>query len=131
MGWGSAMGVAYCLIAFFLRVVGGLRGIDELGISLGKLLVLYLISGSLAGLLVGLMRKRTNTKLGSAFVGFLVAVPVGGLITFSTLPRSQPLWMTITTWLIFAGTFGPGAGVALWNQLGPGSRSSDGRDPED
>lgn len=77
---GVILGVAGAMVlSFIVLVIYGVRGpdtFDRLGISLGSAIGLYFVAGIIGGALLGLLLPLTVWRMGAAFVGIMVAIPL-------------------------------------------------------
>jgi hypothetical protein len=75
-----ALAVGYSLIASVLRLLGGARVLDQLGVSLLEMILFYFGAAIVGGTLAGLLMPLGRRPLGGALVGFVV-----GLVVFAPL----------------------------------------------
>ena len=114
---GDALATIYSLFAIVVFVVLSGSAMQDKGVTLGGVIVAYYAGGTLAGLIVGMLRPLAVTLTGAIIVGVIgfAVVSCGiGLVIFGWLNRWGPdEFMTIGLMaLIFGGVFG----AASWQR---------------
>jgi hypothetical protein len=82
LGWSSKFVVAYSLIATAIFIFAGP---PPSPFSFPKILLTYVVTGAVAGILVGRLRPTLKTRIGATFCGIIVglAIYVGGGISLA------------------------------------------------
>ena len=74
--WGLAFATVYCAYVTLIFIIGGPGVLDRYGVSLGEVVLVYVVGGILSGASVGLLLPLTRWKAGSALVGVVAMLPV-------------------------------------------------------
>lgn len=112
--WGLVFATGFSLIALAMTVLTGGEVINNQGVSLAASIALYWSGGVFGGIVLGLLRPLTRTRVGAALVGVIIMVPVElaiGLLLIGPISTwSRPEWVG----LIFGAIFMGGAGGYLY-----------------
>ena len=109
---GAIFGLLYASLAVVIFLVGGQAPFEAGHSSFEKMIATYLVGGVGAGLIVGMLKPLTQSKVGAAIVGSLAAIPVGILLRFATgHPGPWQGTDTVVT-LLFCAMLGAPLGVA-------------------
>jgi hypothetical protein len=112
---GVSVGVFFCLIALGIFLFAGHRPFDANHVSLARTLGMYLMTGALGGLVVGLTLPLTRWMPGAALVAFLAAFVVWFFVGWSMYPQ-DPLSKTLKMAALLGAAFGLPIGVGFWYQ---------------
>ena len=80
---GTIFGLAFSLLALVVFLLGGQGPFEANHSSFGKIVVTYFLGGVSAGMIVGMLRPLTASKVGAAVTGFIAAAPVSILMRFA------------------------------------------------
>lgn len=94
-------------------ILSGGRNLEALGQPLIVVLAVYLVGGTLVGLLAAALLPFATSSLRAWIVGFIVGVPTAFMILAVFRPNAQPLATVIAT-LITAAVLGGSYGVIGW-----------------
>ena len=114
--WGFRYGVVFGLFfsawAVVALIVGGPETFARQGTTFGEIIGLYLVGGSIAGAIVGMLRPLAYRRVGAAVVGFFAALPlaVGTKIMLSGFRWTQADEIYL---FLFPLLLGCGAGLVL------------------
>lgn len=80
-------------------MLGGGRNAERVGVSLSTVLLFYLMGGTVAGAVVGLLRYRVQNRFSAFLVGVVAAAPLSFLcmIALYGAPNrwDQPIWWAV------------------------------------
>ena len=111
---GFAFGVLYSAWLLLLLLLNGPAYFQARGINVLLLVGAYLLSGLLAGSLVGMVQPVVRNWLGAAIVGYLVSFPILHLIGM-TDGAADPLGAeALRVTAVTAALLGPAGGIILW-----------------
>lgn len=108
---GIAMAVLMSLAALAIAAIGGSRGFEKLGVSVGAVIGTYFAGGILGGLTVGALMPLATWRWGAAILGILGALPVylGAGMLLGLSDHSSGLLVTTIV--------GGGVGYEAWTPL--------------
>ena len=86
-GTGFLMACFYVVWVVVLRLGGGGRTLEELKISLGVLVGIYLLGGIVGGVVAGALFPLTKWLMGAALVGFLAVIPFFAAVAITLRPE--------------------------------------------
>lgn len=111
--WGVSVMLALMALAAVVAAIQyatkGPLPFERLGTSIGQVLLIYAIAGSVAGLALGLLRPISGTKPGGAFFGFIVAFcgyGAIGLARGSSAPLSDILLISVVVAILMGVPLG-------------------------
>src|SRR4051812_44073909 len=76
--WGLLMSGMYCLVALLLYIIRGPTLFAKYGLTLGTLMLTYVVGGITGGWIVGVLRPLTHWRFGAILVGISVGFVVYG-----------------------------------------------------
>jgi mannose/fructose/N-acetylgalactosamine-specific phosphotransferase system component IIC len=112
---GVSLGAFFCLVALGIFLFGGTRAFEANHVSVISVLGIYLLAGSLGGLVVGLALPLTKWMLGAALVAFVAAFVVWFCVGWS-ISSQKPLLSIVHTSAVLGAAFGLPIGVGFWIQ---------------
>lgn len=74
IGYGLKFGIAFSILISILWALGGAQSARREGMSYGVVVVCYLAMGLVGGIIVGILRSWSHTRLGAIAIGLFVAV---------------------------------------------------------
>jgi hypothetical protein len=99
-----------------IRVFQGQDFFTELGVSFGKLVLIYFGGGIVAGAIVALLLPIGRWLVGATMIGYLAALPFFSLLSLTTLSPDE--WHRIGLFVTLASSLvGAGAGAVAWNDF--------------
>jgi hypothetical protein len=121
IAWGTKWGLSAALLSVawttLVRLASGTQPFDEVGLSYGTAIAAYSAFGVLGGILLGLFRPLTVTRLGSAIIGWLLAFVVyTGFITLQGMPPWRWGSFMLTIVLLVSLLVGATAGIVHWKR---------------
>jgi hypothetical protein len=121
IGYGWKFGVAFSILISVLWVLGGAQSVRREGMPYIVVVACYLAMGVLGGIIVGILRSWSHTRLGAIAIGLFVAAEVFWIVSFAD---SGLHWDTDTyiLALILVPFWGIGGGVSLYNVFTPQQR---------
>ena len=118
VGYGLKFGVAFSILISVLWALGGAQSVRREGMSYSLVVACYLAMGLVGGIIVGILRSWSHTRLGAIAIGLFVALEAFWIVN---LALSGLHWDTDT--YIAAGFLVPfwgiGGGVSLYNVFTP------------
>jgi hypothetical protein len=116
-GWGLAYAIPLCLFVSVEALAHGSMTFKGYGLTLQQVLLAYVISFVIAGMVVGLFRKQTRTEIGAALVGLVASLPVF-LVIFTVMDGPPQSWSTLRwhDYFTICGIMGPAVGLIRWYQ---------------
>jgi hypothetical protein len=118
MVWGLMMAMLYILFVLGMYVLRGSASFNAQHVSLGEVILSYLICGLGGGAIVGTLAPLTRTRFGVTVVGIVVGLFVG--ISFGIVDQGMPMQWSHKTWVTFmlTGVLLGGLGAnSLWSVL--------------
>jgi len=118
--WGAWNGLMYAVVASVIvasvALLQGKSNFPEYGTSLATLILLYIVTGLLAGAVVGILRPWTRNPLGATVVGAIAGIPVF-LVFFAVTDGKPPSlanvdWMGVLVCGVAVG--GPSGYIRWW-----------------
>lgn len=77
---GTIFGLAFSLLALVIFLLGGQGPFEANHSSFGRIVGAYFLGGLSAGIIVGILRPLTASKVGAAMTGFVATAPVSVLM---------------------------------------------------
>ena len=115
--WGTTLASIYSLLALVINGLSAGEAFSRKGITLGQTIALYMASGVIGGIVVGLLRPVMKTRFGASAVGVVAAIPLS--VGISILRSGSPSGWNDETWvptLITAGVLGGLGAQVLWSE---------------
>lgn len=135
-GWGFLFGGVYALYVGALVLLQGPEVVTQYGLSVRDQLLIYLLTGTLGGALVGLFRPLLKFIPVLIGVGVLTGMTFGGLLQLATTGQPISAWDD-STWeriVVLGSLWGVMGSLALrfvvFRDLGKGTRGRCDGDPE-
>lgn len=121
--WGATYAAVYGALGAAAFLARGPAAFGQsTGLTLLKLVLLYLLAGILGGLLVGGLLPLGRRLGGAVVLGWLGAAPFffGGALTM--MPSPERTWHRVVLVTVLGALF-PGSlcGAGLWWRIGPGA----------
>jgi len=111
---GLAVAALYTAIAVIVSLLSAGASIESRGLSLGSVIVVYVVGGVLGGVMFAVFAPLGATRFGSAVVGTLIMLPVSvGAVLFhpqASLGDSDT-WAAIVTCAVIMGG---GVAYSIW-----------------
>jgi hypothetical protein len=111
IGWGWRFAAVYIVFVLGLFLLRGPGPFERSGTTLPMVIAAYAIAGMIGGGVFGLLLPLGRTRLGAAFLGLIVAVPVMHVVSLAVDLEGAP---RLTVVLLTAALLGPMSGVGLW-----------------
>jgi hypothetical protein len=111
--WGAIFGLVYATIALVILIFSGTKPFEAQGTTFVNTVIVYMVGGTAAGCVVGLLRPLANNRLGAAVIGFLAALPVGALASIGSRVSSFTLIGQSVVVVLFGLIVGVPAGIVL------------------
>lgn len=108
---GFVFGLIYCCFAGIIYSLSGDNSFRKHNTTVGAVLVLYLVSATLCGVVVGALKPVSNKSWwGKYLVGIFAAIPVsfgvGILLSQGQFPWAKSLWFAVITSIFIFGIGG-------------------------
>ena len=112
---GLVLGAMFSAIALVTFLVRGNAPFQHLQVSVLRSVATYLIAGTVAGLLVGLLLPLARWLPGAALVAFVGAFALWFFVGWS-VSAQEPLIETVKASAVLGAAFGLPIGVGFWFQ---------------
>lgn len=117
IGAGLAIAICLCFYAGILYLFRGPKPFESNGTTLGTVILLYLVGGTVAGAVLGLLFPFTRWRWGAALVGFVAAMPVFVIFRFALegfTPWTKGDTIVMSVWAL---TLGSTVGWIFWGMF--------------
>ena len=112
MGVGAAVG--FSALALVIYAITGSAAFKANDVGVGQVLGFYFIGGAIGGATLGLLRPLVRSGATAAIVGFLVTLPLAGVLRVSLYGVGNWTSKHVIGVVVLAALFGPLAGFVEW-----------------
>lgn len=114
--WGMSAAFFFSAWVGLVRAASGTEPFDEIGLALESVIAAYVAFGVVGGVILGLLRPLMKSQLGSALVGWIIAIIVycGLALMTGTPPWQNGFILSVVLFiaLIVGGT----GGIVHWRR---------------
>ena len=113
--WGFCGAIVYSAFAVLILIFRGEGPFATNDTTFGTVIALYFVSGITVGIVLGVLRPLTHSRVGAAIVGVICTIPavfMGEMVLNERWSLEQN-WMTV---LVVSVVFGSLSGLIFWRQ---------------
>jgi hypothetical protein len=115
IGYGVVIAGIFSVWAGFVYVVNGTTAVQKYHASLLAVIGAYVACGVFGGVILGVLRPVSHTKVGNAVTGFAIGVACGPCFRIALDGISQ--WtLGDVGWLLYTGIFGTVCAIATYKR---------------